>query len=101
MTDGQKIKELRRIIGIVEKCTQKKFAEMIGTATSVVGNLEIDKRRLTAGFKRRILKATGAHISKFYDYPAIPSFSEGEIGKYERYESWHYKEHKKKKNGWY
>lgn len=91
MTDCEKLKEIRRIISIREKCTQAKFAKIIGTTLGMVGKMEAGIRPVTWNFKKKIKEATGAELLNDFDYPVA---LDEETGKYERFELEHYLESK-------
>lgn len=87
MTNGEKLKEIRRVISQYEKCTQADFAEMVDSSLPVVGGMEIGQRPITDNFKRRIKEATGAEILDGYEYPVA---RDNETAPYERFTLKHY-----------
>jgi len=69
MKDGEKLKEIRRVISQDKKCTQADFAKMIGATRSSIALMESGFRPIIDNFKRKIYEVTSAEFVDEYDYP--------------------------------
>ena len=77
MNNGQKLKEIRRVLSEHKKCTQADFAKMLGTSRPAIGLMEAGQRPITENFKRRVHEVTGAEFVDEYNYPVVRKYTQG------------------------